>query len=82
MEGLMALSEAGNFAEQLHNLQKQLTAIREDLDAIRHPRVRRESPVVPGPSTHINRKSWTEEWIFVILLKMEQHWYLRRSLPG
>ena len=35
--------------------------IREDLDAIRHPRVRRESPVVPDPSTCINGKSWAKE---------------------
>ena len=47
MEGLVALSEARNFAEQLHNLQKILTAIREDLDAICHPCVRQESPMVP-----------------------------------
>ena len=56
----MALSKAANFAEQLHDLQKQLMAIK-DLDAIRHPRVRRESPVIPDPSTHIHRKSWAEE---------------------
>ena len=61
MEGLMVLSEAGNFAEQLHDRQKQLTAIREDLDAICHPRVRRESPMVPDPSTRIDGKSWAEE---------------------
>ena len=57
----MVLSEAGNFAEQLHDRQKQLTAIREDLDAICHPRVRRESPMVPDPSTRIDGKSWAEE---------------------
>ena len=35
--------------------------IREDLDAIRHPRVRWESPVVPDPSTCIDGKSWAKE---------------------
>ena len=45
----------------MHDHQKQLTAIREDLDTIRHPRVRWESPVVPDPSTHIDGKSWAEE---------------------
>ena len=57
MEGLMALSQAGDFAKQLYDLQEQMTAIREDLNAIRHPRVRQESPVVPDPSTCIEETS-------------------------
>ena len=56
-----ALSQAGDMQQQLRDLQEQMTLIREELNAIRHLRVRRESPAVPDPSTCIDGTSWAEE---------------------
>ena len=66
----MALSQAGDFAKQLRDLQaevKQLGDLRTEVKAIREaicqPRVRRESPAVPvpEPSSRIEGTSWAEE---------------------
>ena len=57
----MALSQAGDFAKQLCDLQEQMMAIQEDLNAFRPACVRRESPMVPDPSTRIEGTTWAEE---------------------
>ena len=64
IEGLMALSQAGDFAKQLHDLQEQMMAIHH------HPRIRWESPVVLDPSTYIDGTSWAEETDIHISSKM------------
>lgn len=49
MDSLVALLEAGDFAKELCKLQKEIKAIREDLDTVFQPHVtcgRQESPVV------------------------------------
>ena len=66
----MVLSQAGDFAKQLRDLQaevKQLGDLRTKVKAIRkaicQPRVRRESPMVliPEPLSCIEGNSWVEE---------------------
>ena len=69
----MALSQAGEFAKQLRDLQTdvqqlgdlrlEVKAIRDDLRLICQPRGSRESPALPPPepSTRIEGTTWAEE---------------------
>lgn len=61
MDGLEALSEAGEVIKQLRELQTQMKTLQDDVNAIRRPRVTRVSPEVPDAATRIEGTTWAEE---------------------
>ena len=83
-DGLMALSQAGDFAKQLHDLQMEvkqlgdlrteLKVIRDDIQTLCQPRVRRESPPVPAtePTIRIEGTYWVEEMDFLDPIEDEE----------